>query len=180
MKLLKWLLAILVAAWAGQYLLAMVAPNLIMEGVYFGGAKQGGYNKLVVRPVPDETARSVVRPSPDLLYASCLYNLEDGPIVIEAPIPERYWSMQFYQMNTDNFAGITNQRADSTRVGSVAKVTLISADDDPANYQGEVIQSPTDRGIMLLRASAIGDRTQQQAALDASYCGPQGTPAPAH
>jgi hypothetical protein len=39
MKLLKWLLAILVAAWAGQYLLAMVAPNLIMEGVYFGGAK---------------------------------------------------------------------------------------------------------------------------------------------
>ena len=40
MKLLKWLLAILVVAWAGQYLLAMVAPNLIMEGVYFGGAKQ--------------------------------------------------------------------------------------------------------------------------------------------
>jgi hypothetical protein len=75
-------------------------------------------------------------------------------------------------MNTDNFAGITNQRADSKRVGSVARVTLISADDDPANYAGEVIQSPTDRGIMLLRASAIGDRTQQQAALDASRCGP--------
>ncbi|MBK6511961.1 MAG: DUF1254 domain-containing protein [Haliea sp.] len=87
MKLLKWLLAILVVAWAGQYLLAMVAPNLIMEMVYLGGAKQGGYNQLLVRPVPDETARTVVRPSPDLLYASCLYNLEDGPIVIEAPIP---------------------------------------------------------------------------------------------
>jgi len=172
MKLLKWLLAILVVAWAGQYLLAMVVPNLIMEIVYFEGEKQGGYNRMVVRPVPDETARTVVRPSPDLLYASCIYNLEDGPLLIQAPIPERYWSMQFYQMNTDNFAGITNQRADSNRVGSVAKVTLIHADDDPANYTGDVIQSPTDRGIILLRASAIGDRTQQQAALDASRCGP--------
>jgi uncharacterized membrane protein len=172
MNILKWLLGILAVAWAGQYLLAMVVPNLIMEGVYFQGTKDGGYNQMVVRPVPDDTSRSVVRPSPDLLYASCLYNLEDGPVVIEAPIPERYWSMQFYQMNTDNFAGITNQRADSKRVGSVAKVTLIRADDDPANYQGEVIQSPTDRGIVLLRASAIGNRTQQQAALDASRCGP--------
>jgi len=172
MKLLKWLLGILVAAWAGQYLLAMVVPNLIMEIVYREGEKRVGSNQLVVSPVPDETARTIVRPSPDLLYASCIYNLEDGPIVIEAPIPERYWSMQFYRMNTDNFAGITNQRAERNRVGSVAKVTLISADDDPANYQGEVIQSPTNRGIMLLRASAIGDRTQQQAALDASRCGP--------
>jgi uncharacterized membrane protein len=172
MKLLKWLLVIVLCAWAGQYLLAMAVPNLVMELVYLQGAKHGGYNKLVVRPVPDETSRTVVRPSPDLLYASCIYNLKDGPIVIEAPIPKRYWSMQFYQMNTDNFAGITNQREQQSRVGSVAKVTLIRADDDPANYRGEVIQSPTDRGIMLLRASAIGDRTEQQAALDASRCGP--------
>jgi uncharacterized membrane protein len=172
MRLLKWLLGMLLCAWVGQYLLAVVAPNLVMELVYWQGAKHGGYNRLVVRPVPDATSRTIVRPSPDLLYASCIYNLKDGPIVIEAPIPTRYWSMQFYQMNTDNFAGITNQREQKSRVGSIAKVTLIRAGDDPANYQGEVIQSPTDRGIMLLRASAIGDRTEQQAALDASRCGP--------
>lgn len=172
MNMLKWLLGILLCAWVGQYVLAMIVPNMVMEGLYFQGSKQDGYNQMVVRPVPDETARSVVRPSPDLLYASCFYNLEDGPLAIEAPIPERYWSMQFYQMNTDNFAGISNQRSESKRVGSVVKVTLIRADDDPASYQGEVIQSPTDRGIILLRASAIGDRTQQQAALDASRCGP--------
>jgi hypothetical protein len=30
--------------------------------------------------------------------------------LIEAQIPERFWSMQFYQMNTDNYVGISNLR----------------------------------------------------------------------
>jgi uncharacterized membrane protein len=172
MKLLKWLLGILMCAWAGQYLLALLVPNLMMESLYAVGSKQRGNNQLVVIQVPDETSRTVVRPSPDLLYASCLYNLENGPLVIEAPIPVRYWSMQFYQMNTDNYAGITNQRDERHRVGSVVKVTLISADDSLDDYAGEVIQSPTQRGMVLLRASAIGNRALQQAALEASRCGP--------
>jgi uncharacterized membrane protein len=172
MKLLKWLLGIAVFSWAGQYLLALMIPNLVMETLYAVGTKRLGYNQLMVNQVPDETSRTVVRPSPDLLYASCIYNLGDGPLIIEAAIPARYWSMQFYQMNTDNYAGITNQRDERHRVGSVVKVTLIDNDDSPANYMGEVIQSPTQRGMILLRASAIGDRTAQRAALDASSCGP--------
>lgn len=172
MKVLKWLVGVFVCAWLGQYLLAMMVPSLVMEVLYDRGGSQSGYNQLTVVAVPDETARSVVRPSPDLLYASCIYNLEDGPLVIEATIPERYWSMQFYQMNTDNFAGITNQRDERYRVGSVVRVTLIGAKENPADYPGEVIQSPTARGIVLLRASAIGERSQQQAALDASSCHP--------
>lgn len=172
MKTLQWLLSILACAWVGQYLLAMLLPNLIMEVLYTRGGDTGGYNQLVVNPVPDENARTVVRPSPDLLYAGCIYNLERGPVLLEAQVPERYWSMQFYQMNTTNFAGITNQRDERHRVGSMVKVTLIAPDENPANYQGEIIQSPTERGIVLLRASAIGDRSKQQAALDASRCGP--------
>ena len=73
-------------------------------------------------------------------------------------------------MNTDNFAGITNQRAERYRVGSVMEVTLVGPDEDPENYPGEVIQSPTDRGIMLLRASAMGDRSQRLRALENSHC----------
>ena len=176
MKLLKWLLGIVACAWAGQYLLALLVPNLAMEILYTVGSKQNGDNHLVVNQVPDETFRSIVRPSPDLLYASCIYNLEDGPVVIQAPIPARYWSMQFYQMNTENYAGITNQRDDRYRVGSIARVTLIGPDDSLDNYldksQGTVIQSPTQRGIMLLRASAIDDQEEQQAALQSSRCGP--------
>lgn len=172
MKLLKWVAAISLIAWAGQYLLAMVMPNLIMEVLYHRAGNEVGYNQLAVPGVPDETSRSVVRPSPDLIYGNCVYNLEDGPVIISAQVPARYWSMQFYQMNTDNFAGITNQRAERHRVGSVVEVTLVGPGEDPKNYPGEVIQSPTDRGIMLLRASAMGDRAEQMRALENSFCDP--------
>lgn len=172
MNRLKWVLCIVACAWAGQYLLALAIPGLAMETLYALGTRASGYNRLTVNPVPDETFRNVVRPSPDLFYGSCLYNLADGPVVIEAPVPERYWSMQFYQMNTDNYAGITNQRDERYRVGKVVSVTLVGPDDSPGDYAGEVIQSPTQRGMVLLRASAIGDRAVQQAALEASRCEP--------
>lgn len=170
MKVLKYVLGIVLCAWAGQYFLAMLLPNLIMEVLYHQGGKQAGYNHMAINPLADETARTVVRPSPDLLYASCIYNLEQGPLLLSATIPERYWSMQFYQMNTDNYAGISNQREQRHRVGTVVKVTLISSDDDPSLYEGVVIQSPSDRGMILLRASAIGDHQRQLAALQASSC----------
>ena len=170
MSWLRWTAAILLLGWLGQYPLAMLVPRLVMEGLYSKAGEFSGYNQLNVSPRPDETSRSVVRPSPDLLYASCVYNLEQGPIVISAPVPERYWSMQFYQMNTANFAGISNQREQNYRVGTQAEVTLVGPDANPADYQGEVIQSPTTRGIMLLRVSGIGDDSQAQAVINNSSC----------
>jgi hypothetical protein len=80
--------------------------------------------------------------------------------------------MQFYQMNTDNFAGISNQREQRFRVGTRVEVTLIGPDADPAGYSGEVIQSPTTRGVMLLRASGIGDASKSRAAVAGSSCAP--------
>ena len=172
MKMLKWSIGVLLCAWVGQYLLAMIVPNLVMELLYHRAGATTQYNTLSVNPRPDETMRAVVRPSPDLIYANCIYNLEDGPLVIEAPVPERYWSMQFYQMNTDNYAGITNQRDERSRIGSVARVTLVGPDHTPGDFPGVVVQSPTQRGIMLLRASGIGDDSGTRAALEKSSCGP--------
>ena len=37
---------------------------------------------------PDETSRAVVRPSPDLLYSTCPYDLAEGPLRVTAPVPQ--------------------------------------------------------------------------------------------
>ena len=170
MKWLRWIAAILLCGWLGQFPLAMLVPRLVMEGLYSKVEERTGHNQLAVPSRPDANSRWVVRPSPDLWYATCLYNLEQGPVVISAPVPERYWSMQFYQMNTDNFAGISNQRDQRFRVGTHVEVTLVGPDANPADHSGEVFQSPTARGVMLLRVSGIGDDSQAQAALKNSSC----------
>tara|TARA_B110001450_G_scaffold68456_1_gene64684 strand:- start:1917 stop:2456 length:540 start_codon:yes stop_codon:yes gene_type:complete len=172
MKTLRWVIAIFLFGWLGQYLMAVMIPYLVMERLYIKAAERSGYNQLVVISRIDETSRWVVRPSPDLMYASCMYNLEEGPLAISAPVPERYWSMQFYQMNTDNFASITNQRKQQSRVGTRVEVTLVGPDASPSNYAGEVIQSPSVRGVMLMRASGIGNDSQMLSALNNSRCSP--------
>lgn len=170
MNWLRWIIAIVVVGWIGQYPLAMVLPNLVMERLYQQASETASQNKLIVRERPDESFRTVVRPSPDLFYALCFYDLEQGDLTITAQVPERYWSMQFYQMNTDNFAGVTNQRDESYRTGGVTEVTLVGPSRNLTDYGEDVIQSPTERGIMLLRVSAIGDSTQAKAALVNSSC----------
>jgi uncharacterized membrane protein len=172
MSIVRWLAGILVAALLGHYLLAMAVPHLVMELLYERGGATFGYNRLVVAPAADAGTRTVVRPSPDLFYAICIYNLEQGPLRIEAPVPARYWSMQFYRMNTDNFAGLTNQRGEKHRIGSTTSLTLIGPRHKPGDYGGELVRSPSERGVMLLRASAIGDRERQHRALELSRCEP--------
>lgn len=172
MKFLKWCLGILLCAYLGQYLLALALPNLVMEVLYHRGGVKQAYNTLYIKPRADEASREVVRPSPDLFYGSCIYNLAEGPLLIEAKVPERYWSMQFYQMNTDNYAGMSNRGDGRYRAGTHVQVTLIGPNSNPEDYSGEVIQSPSQRGIMLLRASAIGEASAALAALKQSECGP--------
>jgi hypothetical protein len=41
-KWLKWCLGVFLCAWVGQYLLALVIPNLVMEILYQGGGRRGG------------------------------------------------------------------------------------------------------------------------------------------
>jgi uncharacterized membrane protein len=170
MNKIKWLVAVLLMAVVGQYGVAMLAPNLIMQTLYRGVADLSGENIFIITPLPDETARTVVRPSPDLFYGICAYNVKSSPVLIEALVPKKYWSMQFYQMNTDNFSSFSNQRDEAYRVDTTTKITLISASDDSSKYQGDVVRSPTDKGVMLIRVSAIGDQTQQMEALKASHC----------
>jgi uncharacterized membrane protein len=170
MNKIKWLVAILILAWVGQYGVAILAPHFAMQALYHAVVNQSGENNFMLTPLPDETTRDVVRPSPDLFYGICAYNVESAPVFITALVPEKYWSMQFYQMNTDNFSSFSNQRDESYRVNTTTKITLIGASDDASKYQGEVVRSPTDKGVMLVRVSAIGDQVQQISALNVSGC----------
>lgn len=170
MKALRWILGIALGAWICQYLLALAVPYAVMGLLHKRGGESYGHNRIQVMTRVDATSRTVVRPSPDLLYAMCIYDLDHGPLRIVAPVPDRYWSMQFYQMNTDNYAGLTNQRDEHWRIGTTAEVTLLPPGGDPSAYSGEIVESPTKRGVVLLRASAIGEGNDQEQALEESRC----------
>lgn len=95
-------------------------------------------------------SRRVVRPSPDLAYASCVYDLSKGSLLVSAaPSPNQgYVSLSVFAANTDNIAALdTTQYPDGIRFVLARKGQAV-----PAGVV--LVQSPSDTGIILDRRLA--------------------------
>jgi uncharacterized membrane protein len=141
-----WIATTLVLAAAVHLIAVKVFPTALMGVVGKFGVK-GPYNVLVHMPPTTARSRAVVRPSPDLLYSGCKYDLKDGPILVRAVVPDTYWSISFFAVNTDNYK-VVNDR----QVGSEPSFLLIRKGAAHTPPPGAVIvESPSRRGVILLR-----------------------------
>ena len=94
-------------------------------------------------------SRDVVKPSPDLLYSLCIYDVSEKPLRITAPVPDTYWSLSFYQTNTDNFYVINDRQAKTNPV----EIVLVGPKMEVPNVtNAELVVAPTEKGIFLLRS----------------------------
>ncbi len=139
--------------WAGAFILAgavalatffaalWATPHVIMNKA-MDKLGAGGINTMRHQGLPSAENRWVVRPSPDLAYSLCVFDLANGPVAIKAFVPpQRYWSLSVFDANTDNIFSV-NDRA--VRGGRHA-LTLTK---DGANGSLAV---PGGKGIALIR-----------------------------
>ncbi|MGD9966289.1 MAG: DUF1254 domain-containing protein [Hyphomonadaceae bacterium] len=94
-------------------------------------------------------SRQIVRPSPDFAYSACAFDLSAGPVVITASPWQSYWSLSLYAANSDNFFVIDDREA---RAG--AEITLVQRGRTHADGAAMVVESPSTRGIALIRRLA--------------------------
>ncbi|MBM4447123.1 MAG: DUF1254 domain-containing protein [Chloroflexi bacterium] len=148
----KWIgwtvLAIFVVAIIVNLVMVIRIPNDIMEITL---TQRFNYppNQWVFAPPATAERRTIVRPSPDLLYSLCCYDISQYPLRLTAAIPDNYWSISGFAMNTDNFFAINDKQAKSNPI----EVVLIRKDMTYQDTTGKahVIVAPTDRGIILIR-----------------------------
>lgn len=147
----KLILTFLVAATVGHIGLVLVVPHFLMN-VAMKRVSQNGQlvNQFAFGSRTTQNSRNVVRPSPDLAYATCAYDLTQGPLLIEAaPSPNQgYVSLSVFAANTDNIAVFdTRQSPDGIRF-----VLALKGQTTPAGAR--VVISPSARGIVLDRRLA--------------------------
>lgn len=148
---LRWLGIALVVAALTHVAAVWLLPRVVM-GIAtrtFAAGAGGSFNHAVFPPRADENARAIVRPSPDLLYAGCAFDLADGPIRIQATVPrDTYWSLSMFAANTDNFFVVNDRAAKSGRVDLllVEPGTTVTSSDGAT-----VVEAPSTRGIVLTR-----------------------------
>jgi uncharacterized membrane protein len=140
------LLGVLLAALAWEVSLA-AAPRLIMAVAVKRLAEAGGLNHMFHAPLPTPGRKTIVRPSPDLAYSSCPFDLEGGPLLIDvAPVPAPYWSLSVFDRRTD-VVFVRNGR--DTKGGPIRLVLARPAQEVPAGV--ETVRLRGDRGIALVR-----------------------------
>ncbi|MFT3728788.1 MAG: DUF1254 domain-containing protein [Terricaulis sp.] len=123
-------------------------PTALMN-VAMARVGRGHFNAWSPMQRVTEASRAIVRPSPDLAYSACPYDLSHGPVKISVPPWHNYWSLSFYQDNSDNFFVVDDRESKSG-----ADITLVSKDAQPPAHATQVVESPSARGIALIRRLA--------------------------
>lgn len=174
MKAARWArrLLLVLAIGAGVHLLVVWAlPRAIMHKVLNItpqdlGAPPGSTARVYFPPMTDATQRRIVMPSPDLLYATCVFDVSARPLRIRAdPRLPGYWSVALYGANSDNFFVVNDRQL----AGKPLDLVLVAARGAPAGTElpaaARVISVPSSRGLVLMRV-LVADYAAEQAVLE--------------
>lgn len=163
------LLAVLAAA-AGWYGTLALAPEFIMGRAWDRLAEQAGVNRMTHTPLVTAEKQTIVRPSPDLAYSVCAFDLSNGPLQVHAqPVAGHYWSLTVFDSQT-NVAFVESDR-DSK--GQPVEIVLATAGQAvPAGVRK--VTMPSAKGVALLRVLLNDAADFEAVAQDRkqSYCRP--------
>jgi uncharacterized membrane protein len=99
----------------------------------------------------DANSRAVVRPSPDLLYSACPYDLSKGPLEVRATVPhDTYWSVSAFDDDTNNWYVLDDRQTEHGRLDLVVQAPDLDKA-VAATAHRLVVTSPTRLGLILIR-----------------------------
>lgn len=161
----RWLprlLAVLLIATGSYYATLAATPYVLMELAIRKVSERGPMNAFTHAPPVRAEVRSIVRPSPDLLYSSCPFDVSDGPIVIDAwPIPDRYSSISVYDARTD---AVFVRNDEQMRGNRLRVILALHGQPVPRDQGAELVRLNHPRGIALQRVLLADPRDAEELA----------------
>lgn len=148
MSAAKYVVGALLIALVAHVAFIFATPRVLM-GAAFDRLSAGGANVWTVADRVTPLSRTIVRPSPDFAYSACAYDLSDGPVAIRVGSWHAYWSLSLYEADSDNFFIIDDREA---RNG--VDIALVRSRRDAPDDAAHVVQSPSTRGIAVIRRLA--------------------------
>lgn len=154
-----WIVATLAIAAVVHYFTLVGTPGFIMDRVMM---KMGAVNEIHHQARVTANSRAVVRPSPDLLYSICPFDLSQGALHVTAKVPPgTYWSVSIFDADTNNFF----VKNDSQAKGAIDLMVMLPMTDVKMPRGTTQVLSPSAKGLVLFR-TLVGDE-KDFAAIDA-------------
>lgn len=155
-QLVLWIAATLAIALLVHFATLYELPRRIMAVTL---RRIGAPNTMHFGSRPTAASRGVVRPSPDILYASCPYDLSAGPLRVTASVPHStYWSISAFDAATNNFF-VRNDRQVEGNSFELLLMRHRQAMPPPDNVPDRaIVFSPSGRGLILMRTVIDDDK----------------------
>ena len=160
MRWIAWALFTVALAVAIHWALVRNAPEYIMSRAM---SKMGARGANTISHVERATAasRTVVKPSPDLLYSHCVFDLSRAPLKVTTAAPAgTYSSVAFYAANTDNFYALND-----TKTGGQPVTIVLLGQGQSVPPQPEdtiIVGAPTPKGLVLFRTLINDDAREPE------------------
>jgi len=119
----------------------------LMEGAVRRVSARAGFNTMAYGNLASPGNQPIVRPSPDLAYSTCPFNLSAGPLLVKVvPVAGRYSSLSVFDGRTD----VVFVRNDMQAGGKPFKVAIALAGQKVPDGV-ETVRVRYSRGIALIR-----------------------------
>ena len=167
-RLWAWRIGATLALAAAVHGLAVWAVPRVIMGRVLSAAQPERTSGVFLPPMTDASARRIVMPSPDLLYATCAFDVSTTPLRIRAePKAPRYWSIALYADNSDNFFVINDREAAGKPIDIVLIGPKAYAQRPELPAGSTLIDSPSARGLLLMRV-LVADYAVEKSVVEAA------------
>jgi uncharacterized membrane protein len=177
--MIRWILWLTGGALVGGIVhlaIVLYLPNTATQDAYARISAAAPVNAVAALPAPTSEQSIVPFMDPAFAAAVCRYDLSEGPIKLRAPVSPAYTSVSFYTDKGVAYYAI-NDRAAGRRVIELDLMTKaqraeLPDDEEMAAADRLIVESPTGRGLIVLRALAPepGLMAAAKAALAAARC----------
>ncbi|HTT98942.1 MAG TPA: DUF1254 domain-containing protein [Rhizomicrobium sp.] len=162
----RYVVLALVTAFAVHLASVALIPRAIMIVALHKMSSLHGYNTMTHSPRATSASRAVVRPSPDLLYSACPFDLDQAGGMLHVHtegMPNTYWSVSIFDAQTDNIFALNDRDAHGGGIDFILKRSNTPPLRDKTKL---ALETPTPRGLILIRTLIDDDR--HLAAIDAA------------
>ncbi|MEM7007358.1 MAG: DUF1254 domain-containing protein [Pseudomonadota bacterium] len=145
---------LLVLSFVIGHITALIAvPSVIMDTAMDRMQERGlKHHQFTLSPRTTPQTQTVVRPSPDLAYSVCLFELSGNDALrIQTGTYDRYTSVSFFDDRTNNFATV---RVSSDEGADIVLLAPGRARLGTGVFEGQQIEAPSQRGLILIRRLA--------------------------
>lgn len=164
---LTGILSTLAVAAATHVGFMLLYPGLVMDKAIERLSRQGtATNQWLHSPRMTEDVRVIVRPSPDLAYSSCVYDLSKGPVRLSVAPWGDYLSLSLFDDNTDNFYTLNDRQMPADGAAVILHHKGQAVPDTLRRSAFATVESPSERGIALIRR--LAPTAERFAAADAA------------